>query len=106
VLATCDLRAVFATRSGSLVVCAAESSDFDYFAANTHVHYLKAAADNPRATKNTSYLLGSGAGSHIEILRQAAQEQIAHTTTDQIGFVIRFLKLLDNLQGRRTNVFA
>ena len=46
----------------------AEGGDFDHLAAETHVHDLKTAADDPAALEQALNLLRRGVGDHVEVL--------------------------------------
>ena len=59
----------------------------------------KAEAPTYQATVTEQFadLIRTGIGRHIKILRFATEQQVAHTTTDQIGAITAVLQPVQHL---------
>ncbi len=51
------------------------------------MHYLKAATNNARATKQPFYLFGGGVSSDVKILGMCSKQEISHSATHDVGLV-------------------
>lgn len=66
-------------------VAAAKRRYFDNFRAKTHMHDFETAAYDTTIAKQLADLLGMRVGGDIEIFGMAAEQQIPHAATYQIG---------------------
>jgi hypothetical protein len=57
----------------------------------------KTPADESAIAKNLFYLLRTGIGRHIEVLRLPPQQQVAYPATDQKRLVTGFSQPIQNL---------
>ena len=80
-----------------------EGCHLDYLAPIANMYYLETPANRTRIPENLSYLLRSRVGSNIEIFRVSTQQQITHSTTDQISGITRFDKTFEYFPGAVTN---
>ena len=85
---------------------AAKSGDLDGFRAEHHVHQAKTAADDARASENRAHFLGRGAGRHVVVLGDAAQQQIAHRAADHVSGVPMLLQRFAGLHRAAAHVVA
>ena len=81
-----------------LRVQCAESRHFNDLPAEHHMRETEAAADQPAITEQATYILRARIGGNIEILRLAPEQQIAHTTANQMGLIARILQAVQHLQ--------
>jgi hypothetical protein len=61
----------------------AEGRDLDDLAAEDHVREAEAPADQAQVAEQRLDLLGRRVGGDVEILRMAADQQVAHGAADQ-----------------------
>ena len=84
----------------------AEGGDFDHLAAETHVHDLEAAADDPAAFEQALNLLRRGVGDHVEVLGLAAAQQVAQTAAHQIGLKTLLVQPIQHVKRRSGDLLA
>ena len=75
-----------------------ESGHFDDFLTEMHMRQTETTPDQTAIAKHPPNLLGMGIGHHIEVLGLAAQQQIADTAADQVGFEPGLLQSIQNFQ--------
>src|SRR6185295_14398070 len=59
----------------------------------------KAAADDPGVREQAADFVRPGVRADVEILRLAAEHQVAHAAADEVGFIARAVQPVENLQG-------
>src|SRR5664279_2231832 len=77
----------------------AKRRGFDDLLVEEHVSESKPAADDPRVAKRRFDFVRRRAGRDIEILRLAPDEQVAHTSADEVGFVAGPRQLANHAVG-------
>ena len=83
-----------------------ERGDLDRLGAEAHMRKPEAAADDPAVPEQLFHLVGMRAGADIEVLRPAAEEQVAHAAADQVRGVVTLVKAIQNFQRIRIDLFA
>ena len=63
-------------------------------------HHAKMRTHRKGSREEREHLLGPRAGGDIEVLRLAAQQQVAHTSADEIGLMPGGAQFADNLRRR------
>jgi hypothetical protein len=64
-----------------------------------HVRQTEAPADDPAVAEELLDLVGLRRGADVEVLRLAAQEQVAHAAADQVRRVVGLIEPVENFQG-------
>ena len=82
----------------------AEGGDFDDVAAEVDVREAEAATYQATVAKDAGDLFRAGVGGNVEVFRLFAEEQVADTTADEIGFKTGFVQLAQDFQGARVNL--
>ena len=82
----------------------AKGRNLNQIALVQHMHDAKTSPNDARATEQFQYLLGTCIGRHVKVLRNVAEEQIAHRTTNDIGLKARFAQSLTHHPSRLGNV--
>ena len=85
---------------------AAESRHFDDFAAEHDMCEAKTAADQPAVAEQRPGLFGRRIGGDVEILRVAAEEQVAYGAADEERLVPGFVQPVQDAQRAVGDVLA
>src|SRR6185312_1048317 len=84
----------------------AEGGDLHGLRAAQHVHDLEAPADDARTAEGRTHFLRRGAGSDVEVLGLAAEEEVAHGAPDHERSMPRALQLLARAPRAAADVLA
>src|SRR5215813_3506046 len=76
-----------------------EGGHFDHLSSELDVREPEAAADDPAVAKEFLDLIGMSRSADVEILRLAAEQQVTHTTADEIGGEIRLPQSIEDFEG-------
>ena len=85
---------------------APERRDLDDLAAEAHVAEPEAPADDEAVAEQALHLLRVGVGADVEVLRAAAEQQVAHAAPHQVGQEAVVLQAVEDLQGIGVDVLA
>ena len=83
-----------------------EGGDLDGLAPEHHVNDAKAPADDARAPEKRLHRFGRSVGGHVEVLRGATQQQVAHAAAHDVGAVARVLQLFAGAQRGAGDLLA
>ncbi len=86
------------TIAAAVVAGAAKRRDFDDLAAEHDVRKSKAAADQTAVAEQAAHLLGRRVGRDVEILRVAAEQEIAHCAADQKRLITGLVQPVQHAQ--------
>ena len=90
--------------AGGLVEPRAEGRDLDDLPAHAHVREPEPAPDQAAASEQLAHGVGRRGGRDVEVLRLQAQQEIAHTSTDEVGAMTRVGQRLQNPEGAPTDI--
>jgi hypothetical protein len=85
---------------------AAERRDLDGFRAELHVREPEAAADDPAVPEQALHLIRVGGGPDVEVLRPAAQQQVADAPAHEVRRVIELCEAVEHLERVGVDVRA
>ena len=85
---------------------AAERRDLDHLLPELDVRETEPPADDPAVPEELLDLIGMRRGADVEVLRAAAEQQIADAAADQIGDVLVLPQAVEHLQRVRIDVAA
>ena len=80
-----------------LTVWCPEGGYLNNVPAKTYMHNLEATTDKARVSKQFVNLFRMSIGGYVKVFWMAAEEQVTHATTHQIGLVTSVGETLDNL---------
>ena len=83
-----------------------ERRRLDDLLAEAHVRQTEAAADEEAVAERPLHLVRGRVRADIEILRRAAQQQIAHAAADEIGRIPQLGQTVEDLERVRVDVLA
>jgi hypothetical protein len=83
---------------------APEGSDLDGLWAESHMREPETAANHPAVLEQALDLVGMCRGADIEVLRPAAEQQIAHAAAHQIGNVVILMKPIEDFERVRIDL--
>jgi len=82
----------------------AERARFDYLGAEPYMRKPESATDKEAVAEQFAYLVGVSVCSNVEILRPAAQHQIAHAPSHKVCCEPMVFEPVENFQSVRINV--
>src|SRR5690349_11044895 len=85
---------------------ATEGGHFDRLGTKPDMSQPEAAADDPAVLEQTLDLIRVRVGADIEVLRAAAEQQVADAAADEVGRKVALMEAVENLQRVRVDVFA
>ena len=100
------LRTVTILRDLFNLMMTTEGGDFDHFRAKHHVCQTETPTDQATVAEQRAHLLRRGVSGHVEIFGFLPQEQIAHATAYQIGFITGFVQAIEHFEGIFADVFT
>ena len=83
-----------------------ERRDLDHLRAELDVRQPEAAADDPAVPEQLLDLIRMRRRADVEVLRPAAEQQIADAAADQVGDVVALPQPVEDFQGVRIDVAA
>src|SRR5262249_28371175 len=92
--------------AAAVVGAAAERRDLDDFLAEDDVGEAEAAPDQAAVAEQLADFLGCGAGRDVEVLRVAAEQQVAHRAADEAGAEAGFVQAIEDAQRAAGNVLS
>ena len=84
----------------------AEGAGLDDLVAEDHMRQPEAPADEEAVAEEPADLAWLGVGAHVEILRLAAQQQVADAAADEIGLEPGLVQAVEHLQRFRSDLLA
>ena len=85
---------------------AAEGGDLDGLGAEPDVREPEAPADDPAVPEQPLDLVRMRGRADVEVLRPAAEQQVADAAADEVGDVVVLVEPVENLQRVRVDLFA
>ena len=84
----------------------AERRDLDGLGAEADVREPEPPADDPAVLEQPLDLVRVRVGADVEVLRPAAEQQVADAAADEVGDVVVLVEPVENLQRVRIDLFA